>query len=139
MLPLVNKKRALEGTLKPKEKPMKLYDLSILVICVVAAAALVGTISGRYLGKDNLIEQVAEAVIHQETGLTVDLSPEEEEHAEEEPKEVAKKEEAHPVELDENLKEVAEQLIQEQTQLKADVSPETLSKQEESKDAKVPA
>lgn len=112
-----------------KEKIMRMYELSIVMVCVLAAAALIGTISGRYLGKDNLIEQVAEAVIEQETGMVVDLSPEEKPEEKNE----------HPIEQDAHLKEVADTLIQEQTQLKADVSPETVSEPQAEQNVKVPA
>lgn len=55
----------------------KMYELgSFIAIAVVIVAAIVGLISKKYLGNDNPIEEAAEAVIKEEIGLDVDLSPE---------------------------------------------------------------
>lgn len=55
---------------------MRLNDLGLIVIItIVGACALAGFVSQFWLGKDNPVEQEAEAVIKQETGLQVDLSP----------------------------------------------------------------
>jgi hypothetical protein len=45
----------------------------IVGICIMATA--VGVASGVYLGADNFIEQGAEAVIKQESGVVIDLTP----------------------------------------------------------------
>jgi hypothetical protein len=45
----------------------------IVISCVIAT--LVGIISIKYLGNDNLIEEAAEVVIKSETGVDIDLSP----------------------------------------------------------------
>lgn len=55
---------------------MKLYDFGIVIIIgVIAVCAIGGYVSSRYLGNDNPIEEAAEEVIEEETGLDVDLSP----------------------------------------------------------------
>jgi len=54
---------------------MKRCSLSLIVIVIVALCAIGGAISVKYLGPDNIVEEVAENVIQQETGAHVDLSP----------------------------------------------------------------
>lgn len=56
---------------------MKMYDGSLIVIGIVVGVALVvGFVSQFFLGADNPVEEIAEKVIEEETGETVDLSPE---------------------------------------------------------------
>ena len=55
---------------------MKRCSVSLIVIIVVAIAAIAGAISVKFLGNDNVVEQVAEDVIKEETGIDVDVSPE---------------------------------------------------------------
>jgi len=55
---------------------MKRCSVSLTIIIVVAIAAIAGAISSRFLGNDNVVEQVAEDIIKEETGIDVDLSPE---------------------------------------------------------------
>lgn len=43
--------------------------------CITILAVLIGTISVKYLGNDNIVEEIAEDVIKEETGLSIDLSP----------------------------------------------------------------
>lgn len=48
----------------------------IVTVLIVAVSLTVGLVSRRYLKKaDNPIEEIAEEVIKQETGIDVDLSP----------------------------------------------------------------
>lgn len=55
---------------------MKFYDLSIIIIVsIVLVAGAVGLISAKFLGNDNPIEQEAEKIIKDETGIEVDLTP----------------------------------------------------------------
>lgn len=52
---------------------------TIALIAVISGIAMiVGIVSSKYLGNDNAVEQAAEAVIEEETGIDIDLSPEEE-------------------------------------------------------------
>lgn len=48
-----------------------------LTTIIVLLSALVGLISTRLEGPDNEVEQMAEVVIKTETGMDIDLSPEE--------------------------------------------------------------
>lgn len=50
----------------------------ILIPIILGIIAIVGVISGCFLGPDNPVEQIAEDVIKEETGINVDLSPEKE-------------------------------------------------------------
>lgn len=53
---------------------MKLYDLSLIfMIGVIAIAGIVGYVSNIYLGNNNPIEQSAEKLIQDETGITVNF------------------------------------------------------------------
>lgn len=55
---------------------MRLNDLGlVLIITIVGACALAGVVSQIWLGKDNIVEQEAEAIIKEETCVSVDLSP----------------------------------------------------------------
>lgn len=56
---------------------MKLYEIgSLVILIIVAACAIAGAISVKFFGPDNLIEEISEEVIEQETGIHVDISPE---------------------------------------------------------------
>lgn len=56
---------------------MRLFELgSVFIIIIFAACVIAGAISVKYLGPDNALEQAAEAIIQEETGCHVDLSPE---------------------------------------------------------------
>lgn len=54
---------------------MRLYDGGSTILIIIAVAALVGVVSSRWLGDDNAVEETAEEVIENETGLKIDLSP----------------------------------------------------------------
>lgn len=55
---------------------MKLYDASVLIfLAIVITACAVGLFSSKYLGDDNPIEQAAEEIIKEETGIKIDLTP----------------------------------------------------------------
>jgi hypothetical protein len=57
-------------------KKYALYDAGFIIfIIIVAVCAIGGIISDRYLGDDNQIEEAAEAIIKEETGINIDLSP----------------------------------------------------------------
>jgi len=59
-----------------EEGAMKLYDLSVVIIIViVAAVAIGGAISSKYLGDDNMVEEISEEIVETQTGIEVDLSP----------------------------------------------------------------
>jgi hypothetical protein len=47
----------------------------IILIVIVGICIVGGIISTRYLGHDNPIEEFAERVIEEETGVKADLSP----------------------------------------------------------------
>lgn len=49
--------------------------MGLLVAITVGLAIVVGAVSAKYLGNDNPVEEVAEAVIQAKTGINVDLSP----------------------------------------------------------------
>jgi hypothetical protein len=54
----------------------RLNDLSIIVIVtIVGVCVLAGVISQKFLGPNNPIEEVAESVIKEETGVAVNLTP----------------------------------------------------------------
>ena len=50
---------------------MNKVTITIIVVCV---AGLLGYASTFYLGKDNVVEEQCEQVIHYETGQDIDLS-----------------------------------------------------------------
>lgn len=55
---------------------MRLFDVTLfLILTIVGVCVVGGLISEFFLGKDNPIEQEAEQIIHEETGLSIDLSP----------------------------------------------------------------
>lgn len=55
---------------------MKFKDLSIpIIIVIISIVTAVGIISTHFLGPDNPVEEVAEEIIKEETGLNIDLSP----------------------------------------------------------------
>ena len=58
---------------------MKLYDGGLIVISIVIVALAAGYASSRWLGDDNPVEEAAESIIEEQTGLDIDLSPSSEE------------------------------------------------------------
>jgi len=54
---------------------MKFYDLSLVIIGVIIVSVCIGYVSSRYLGQDNPVEETAEVVIQQHTGVPIDLTP----------------------------------------------------------------
>ncbi len=56
---------------------MKLYDGGMVVIIVIGLAALIGVLSIRYLGEDNVVEEAAEEVIKIEMEKSIELSEKE--------------------------------------------------------------
>jgi uncharacterized protein YpmB len=48
---------------------------NIIKIIVVILVVIVGFSSAYFLGDDNALEEIAEEVIQQETGLNIDLTP----------------------------------------------------------------
>ena len=55
-----------------------MFDYTVLIKpAIVGAAIIIGIASYKYFGMkpDNIIEQTAESIIKQETGTSVDLSP----------------------------------------------------------------
>ena len=54
---------------------MKLYDGGIIVISIIVVALAAGYASSRWLGDDNPVEEAAESVIEEQTGLDIDLTP----------------------------------------------------------------
>lgn len=55
---------------------MKLYDGGSTVLIIIAIVSVVGLLSTRFLGDDNVVEETAEEVIKMHTGVDIDLSPE---------------------------------------------------------------
>jgi hypothetical protein len=53
---------------------MRLYDGGVIII-IVAAIAIIGMVSSRWLGDDNPIEEVAEDLVESQTGLALDFTP----------------------------------------------------------------
>lgn len=53
---------------------MKLYDLSIVLIITVVCL-FAGMASIKTWGPDNVVEEISEEIIQEETGLDIDLSP----------------------------------------------------------------
>jgi len=47
--------------------------IKMMIIFVAVAALIIGAISVEYLGNDNKIEEVAEAVVDAETGVVINL------------------------------------------------------------------
>lgn len=55
---------------------MKLYDGGVIIILIfIAIVAAVGGSSYYWLGPDNPVEEVAEKIIQEETGINLDLTP----------------------------------------------------------------
>ena len=54
---------------------MKLYDAGTTIIVILVVAGAIGYFSSRWLGHDNPVEETAEEVIEQHTGIDIDLSP----------------------------------------------------------------
>lgn len=55
---------------------MKLYDASLIIILsILVISAVIGTVSIKYFGPDNAIEEISEDIILIETGKEIDLSP----------------------------------------------------------------
>jgi hypothetical protein len=55
---------------------MKIYEsVTMIFFCTLIIVVGFGLVSQKWLGDDNEIEQVAEVVIKEETGVDVDLSP----------------------------------------------------------------
>lgn len=56
---------------------MKFYDVSLIIIGILVGICVLGGITSTiWLGPDNPVEEVAEKIIEDETGLKVDLTPE---------------------------------------------------------------
>lgn len=54
----------------------RLNDFSIIIIgTIVGVCVLAGLVSQCFLGKDNVVEEEAESIIKEETGISIDLSP----------------------------------------------------------------
>ncbi len=59
-----------------KGRMMRIFEASIFVaICVIFIATTIGVISSTFLRDDNVIEEIAEEIIEDQTGLEVDLTP----------------------------------------------------------------
>jgi len=55
---------------------VKLYDASLPVLFIIGLLALgIGFVSSRWLGADNVAEEVCEVVIEEVCGLDIDLTP----------------------------------------------------------------
>ncbi len=55
---------------------MKMFELSVIVVVVIIGVCVLGgLLSTVWLGKDNPVEEVAEKVIQEETGINIDLTP----------------------------------------------------------------
>lgn len=55
---------------------MKLFDAGLIIlIVVISACAIGGAISGYFWYQDNPVEEVAEEIIKNQTGIDVDLTP----------------------------------------------------------------
>ena len=55
---------------------MKMYELgTIIIVTVVSICIAAGLLSRIWLGPDNIVEQEAEKIIEEETGIHIDLSP----------------------------------------------------------------
>jgi hypothetical protein len=61
--------------MKTWRKIMKLRDGGTTILIILAVVAVGGYLSSRWLGHDNVIEETAENVIEQHTGVDIDLSP----------------------------------------------------------------
>ena len=54
---------------------MRLYDGGSTVLIVLGCIVVLGFVSQRFLGHDNLVEESAEYAIEAHTGVNIDLSP----------------------------------------------------------------
>lgn len=54
---------------------MKLRDGGSTVLIILGIVVILGLVSQRWLGPDNPVEESAEVVIEQHTGVDLDLSP----------------------------------------------------------------
>lgn len=55
---------------------MKLNDASLIIIGIIVGTCVLAGLASRWiLGDDNEIEQAAEKIIKEETGVSIDLSP----------------------------------------------------------------
>lgn len=55
---------------------MKLYEGGLLVLIVIVSLCVVGGIASTFfLGHDNPVEETAEDIIKEKTGVDVDLTP----------------------------------------------------------------
>lgn len=50
-------------------------DKILFNLVLITLAVIIGIVSQKYLGADNIVEQDAEFFIKEETGLDIDLSP----------------------------------------------------------------
>ena len=46
-----------------------------IIVSVTILCAVIGIVSDKYLGDDNLVEEESEQIIKNETGLDIDLTP----------------------------------------------------------------
>lgn len=53
---------------------MKEFSI-LLTLAIIAVVAAVGYVSSKYLGDDNVVEELSEEVIEDMTGVDVDLTP----------------------------------------------------------------
>lgn len=55
---------------------MKLYDGGLIVLIVIVSICVVGGVASTFFwGNDNPIEETAEEIIKEKTGMDVDLTP----------------------------------------------------------------
>ena len=50
------------------------------IIVIVLLTTVIGVGSVKVLGKDNPVEEVAEAIVKEQTGLDIDFTPENDKH-----------------------------------------------------------
>ncbi len=55
---------------------MKKTHLSLVFLGFLVSLLICGVISSHYLGDDNEIEEMAETILEQKTGVDIDLTPE---------------------------------------------------------------
>jgi hypothetical protein len=60
---------------------MKLYDAGTTVLIIIAVVAAIGVLSSKFLGDDNAVEEFSEEILELKTGVSVDLTPESQENA----------------------------------------------------------
>lgn len=55
---------------------MKLYEGATLILIIILGACIIcGTISGYFWYHENVIEEIAEEIIKEKTGMDIDLTP----------------------------------------------------------------